>query len=163
MDPDPGRVTRPAVQKAHGHGHSSWPRLLWPWPSLLWSFLEGHFIERPAQTEHPSAEPQAWTPPRRAHTETQPLPSSESTISLQQKAKPSNQVMVLIWSSCAVPGWVCACHLCLWFPNSVKQGHVQRDVRGCYLGESKGAVSGLGWVRVGSEGPGTSRLDGTRD
>ena len=94
MDPDPGRVTRPAVEKARGHGHSSWPRLLWPWPSLLWSFLEGHFIERPAQTEHPSAEPQAWTPPFRAHTETQPLPLSESTISLQQKAKPSNQVMV---------------------------------------------------------------------
>lgn len=68
--------------------------------------------------------------------------------------------MILIQSSRALPGWVCAYHLCLWFSNSVKQGRIQHNVGGCYLGESKGATLRLGWAPVGSEGPGTGRLDG---
>lgn len=43
---------------------------------------------------------------------------------------------------------------------TLKQGRIQHDVVGCYLGESEGATSGLGWAPVGSEGPRTGRLDG---
>lgn len=63
---------------------------------------------------------------------------------------------------CASGPGLCLPSLPLVF-QPCEAGAYLHGIEGCYLGDSQGATSGLGWALVGSEGPGISRLDGTHD